>query len=260
MPFANQPQVSIIHLDDELVRFRLESTDLSVANALRRVFIAEVPTMAIDWVQIDSNTSVLHDEFIAHRMGFIPLTSNGVVDKLLYSRDCSCSDFCTNCSVEFQLNVRCEDDATRAVTSDDLQSSNPEVVPACGAHLPARQIGARGPYEMLRQKRFGKEHAKWNPTCGVAFEYDPDNALRHTIFAKAEEWPKSEFSQLEDDEFEAPYDAHGKPNKFWISVESAGALKAETIVLSGINALKKKLIDMQHQLNVELGAQQYSNY
>ncbi len=82
-----QPQVEILELKHDSMTFLLSRTDPSVANALRRVMISEVPTMAIDLVEIENNTSVLHDEFISHRLGLIPLRSSKV-DKFNYTRVC----------------------------------------------------------------------------------------------------------------------------------------------------------------------------
>lgn len=52
--------------------FSLVGVDASIANAFRRVLIAEVPTLAIEDVFIFSNTSLIQDEVFAHRLGLIP--------------------------------------------------------------------------------------------------------------------------------------------------------------------------------------------
>ncbi|CAD7966052.1 unnamed protein product [Amoebophrya sp. A25] len=77
-----EPELEIVDVNDDRMSFWLKECDTSVANALRRILIAEVPTLAIDLVTIYENSSVLFDEFIAHRLGLIPLESNGIGDTL----------------------------------------------------------------------------------------------------------------------------------------------------------------------------------
>lgn len=40
--------------------------------------ISYIETLAIDQVQVEENTSVLPDEMIAHRLGLVPLMSEGM--------------------------------------------------------------------------------------------------------------------------------------------------------------------------------------
>ena len=65
---AREPKVNVISSNEESIHFELRDTDLSVANALRRVMLSEVPTLAIDLVEIHYNNTVLNDEFITHRL------------------------------------------------------------------------------------------------------------------------------------------------------------------------------------------------
>jgi DNA-directed RNA polymerase II subunit RPB3 len=55
------------------IQFELSETDTSMANTLRRIMIAEVPTLMIDLVEYSDNSTVLNDEYIAHRLGLVPI-------------------------------------------------------------------------------------------------------------------------------------------------------------------------------------------
>lgn len=53
--------------------FSLIGIDASIANAFRRCLIAEIPTLAIEYVYVQNNTSIIQDEVLAQRLGLIPL-------------------------------------------------------------------------------------------------------------------------------------------------------------------------------------------
>lgn len=62
--YRNQP----LHAEFDLIHI-----DASVANAFRRIMMAEVPTFAIETVYMLENTSVIQDEVLSHRLGLVPI-------------------------------------------------------------------------------------------------------------------------------------------------------------------------------------------
>jgi DNA-directed RNA polymerase II subunit RPB3 len=56
------------------------------AHSLRITCIPIWGCVAIDMVEFDTNTTVLPDEFIAHRLGMIPLVSTNCDEAIRYSR------------------------------------------------------------------------------------------------------------------------------------------------------------------------------
>ncbi|KAK9454141.1 DNA-directed RNA polymerase [Dipodascopsis uninucleata] len=249
-----RPQVTIRKATRDNVDFVLSNVDLALANSLRRVMVAEIPTIAIDLVEIEINTSVLADEFIAHRLGLIPLASSDA-DKLLNTRDCDCDQYCENCSVELTLEARCTGDATMDVYTRDLVSRSRD--PKIGAPIINDTEGKgvlicklRKHQELklkcIAKKGIAKEHAKWSPASAIAFEYDPWNKLRHTEYwfeVDAEkEWPKSKNADWEEPPKDnEPFDYNATPERFYMDVEAVGSLPPNEIVLSGIRVLQEKL-------------------
>ena len=117
----NLVEIKILHIDTYTIKFELINTDLTVANALRRIIIAEVPTLAIDKVEIEENISPLHDEYIAHRCGLIPIVSDDV-DKFEYIDQCNCREGCIKCTVQLMLDVHNPNSQVFEVTANNIST------------------------------------------------------------------------------------------------------------------------------------------
>ena len=74
--FIENLQIHIIQSTPEELVVDIIGIDAPLANALRRIMISEVPTMAIEKVTIYQNTSIIADEVLAHRLGLIPILAD----------------------------------------------------------------------------------------------------------------------------------------------------------------------------------------
>ena len=121
-------KIKILEEKDKRLKMIVSETDNRFMNTLRRFAYGEVPTMAIDVVRFQENTSGMYDEIIAHRLGLIPLTYDG--------KSYSYGD---NKKVTFVL----EKEGPCVVRSGDMRSTDDSVKPV---------------YAIVGK---GKEHAKW---------------------------------------------------------------------------------------------------
>jgi len=71
--FKQNLTVKVQRLSQRSIEFDLVGVDASIANAFRRICIAEVPTVCIEHVYVFNNTSIVQDEVLAHRIGLVPL-------------------------------------------------------------------------------------------------------------------------------------------------------------------------------------------
>jgi len=205
--YQTAPYVTDVNIDDanDKMTFILRNADTSIANSLRRIMIAEVPTITIDLVFFEANSTCLHDEFLAHRLGLIPLTSFSV-DSFQLPNDCSCAEGCDNCRVEYRLSVTCTEDQ-RDVTTQDLQLvSNHEFVKPVDVTKPdpnepkivivKLRKGQELKLRAIAKKGFGKLHAKWSPTSCVTYRFEPDIRINQILmdelrFEQRKEWVNS---------------------------------------------------------------------
>jgi DNA-directed RNA polymerase alpha subunit len=56
------PVLVIEQSSKDSIKFRLKNTSAAFANTLRRIIIAHVPTLAVEFVHVYENTSPLCDE------------------------------------------------------------------------------------------------------------------------------------------------------------------------------------------------------
>ncbi len=201
----NSFSLDIIEKTEQKIIVKFKNVPRQYVNSIRRISISEVPTCAIDDVVMLENSSVMHDEAIAHRLGLIPLRTE--VNKFIFPSECDCDNTlgCSKCRAVLILNAESAD-KTRVVTSEELTSDSEYVKPVSNA-IPIIVLapGQKLKFEAYARLGVGKDHAKWQSTS-VAVVKDGEN-----------------------------------PDESILILETTGALSAEEILKSALNIINEKL-------------------
>ncbi|KZT04796.1 uncharacterized protein LAESUDRAFT_657174 [Laetiporus sulphureus 93-53] len=195
--FKENLRVEVKRLSQRSIEFDLVGVDASISNAFRRILIAEVPTIAIENVYVWNNTSVIHDEVLAHRIGLVPLN----VDPTLFEfRDESNRQPTDRNTIVFKLQVECRVDtdtpkekgAPKRYVNEIVRSGDLVWVPqgeqeAVMSHtkpgptnkasrnivLAKLRPGQEIEMDLHAIKGVGKEHAKWSPVATASYRLHP---------------------------------------------------------------------------------------
>jgi len=265
-------EIQILEKTDEYMRFIVSGVNVPFVNALRRIMLTEVPTMAIDEIVILENSSILNDEILAHRIGLIPIKTD--LDSYGLPEECKCeSEFgCNLCRSSLTLETEATD-KTLTVYSGDMKPENPDIAPVSDK-IPLVKLAPeqRVKFEAYARLGKGRKHAKWQPVSMCTYTHLPEvkiDAKRcdacgkcakvcpEAILIETAEGIKTQ-NMLEctlcmDCVDACPQDSTAvevswDKKAFIFRIESTGALPVERIVTEAANIFDKKIKDFSDQL------------
>ncbi|KAJ0066923.1 hypothetical protein NL108_004895, partial [Boleophthalmus pectinirostris] len=114
--FQKNFSINVVQLDENNMEFDMVGVDAAIANAFRRILLAEVPTMAIEKVFIYNNTSIVQDEVLAHRLGLIPIRAD---PRLFEYRNSGAEEGSEIDTIQLQLKVKCSRNPRASKDSSD---------------------------------------------------------------------------------------------------------------------------------------------
>lgn len=198
--FKKDLKIHIIdNKDENKITFDLVGVDAPIANALRRILIAEIPTMAIEKVYIYNNTSIMQDEVLSHRLGLVPIK---VDPRKFVFKNRATPDYTPAETVVFKLNVKCtkkanpkSDKEVDKYNNSYVRSGDLEWIPQAeqaelydtirpvfeDITLTKLRPGQEINLEVYCEKGIGKDHAKFSPVSTATYRLLPEITFKNDV-------------------------------------------------------------------------------
>ena len=260
----NKPAISNLSEEDETLRFTLSNINVSLANGIRRIILAEIPTLVFRTTPytenkstIYSNTSRLNNELVKQRLSCIPIH--------ISDTDFPYQDYIV------EIKVQNDSDTIRYVTTKDFKIKNiktdtylsepetrtvfpPDTItgdyisvvrlrPRLSESIPGEEIHM----ECLLDIGTAKQDSAFNVVSTCTYGYTPDPVKINEIWNEKSKEMKENGNSAEEIEYarkdwlllEAK--RYYKPDSFDFIVESVGPFSNMSIIHKATNIMKNKL-------------------
>ena len=181
--------IQILEMAERKCKFILKDSTPSMANALRRTMLSDIPKMAIDKVEfhlgpIDvdgkefESVTPLFDEIIAHRLGMVPIPT----DLSLFNdqKDCVCGgEGCPSCSIMYLLKKS----GPCTVYSGDMEPLGSPDLKVKDENIPIVELTDRQSVLIYAHAVMGtaSTHVKWQVANGVGYKYLPKVSIENDV-------------------------------------------------------------------------------
>ncbi|KAM6916564.1 DNA-directed RNA polymerases I and III subunit RPAC1 [Xenentodon cancila] len=214
-------RIDVVDLDENCMEFDMVGVDAAIANAFRRILLAEVPTMAVEKVFIYNNTSIVQDEVLAHRLGLIPIKADPRLFEYKNTGDESTEEDASEIdTIQLQLKVKCSRNPKASkdssdprelylnhmVYSRDIQwvplGNQADVFADCCIRpvhddilIAQLRPGQELDVIMHCVKGIGKDHAKFSPVATASYRLLPEIIILQPVEGEKAERLKRCFSR-----------------------------------------------------------------
>ena len=254
--------IDIIEMGENNARFTLSGVTPAFANGLRRSMLSEVPTLAIDEVNMYNNTSVVYDEQLALRFGLIPIKADTA--DFMTASECLCEGAgCSTCQVFCTLSV----EGPKMVYSGDLIPADSAAIEIADTNIPIVELmdGEVLVLEAIIKLGYGKDHAKWQAGVACGYKNTPQvNIIECDACGECVKVCPHDILGIENDravvlkESECilcnlcvkaceidGVEVSAKEDSFIFSIESDGSYSASDLVLNAASNLSQKATQLK---------------
>lgn len=245
------PSKTYTKKENEIIRaanryiFEIHELDLAIVNSIRRVILSEIPTVGFlgekePTINITKNNGPLHNEFMIHRIGNIPIHfSEEEVESFIDDE------------FEFYIDIKNNDAKMLNVTSKDIKGNKN------GKELTEKELNRLFPannvtksHILITRLRQGEElafnakviksttltHASFSPVSLCAFSFIQDhekNKEEKDILQKERNYLKNNY---------------GDPTAIEFSIEPEKGLSAKYLVAKAVEILRNKIDTIEQEL------------